>query len=173
VKRPIFFCCPVCQDKSRETRHFSYVIRHIQLADTLFFTSNKQVFLSERHRLPDRSWEFSQDILYEVMSFPQRQVEIKSASNERAYNILNFGFMFHVKVRASCMPAFGYGSAAMKLFTATNLPQLPSAMEYQAVKYETRDFKRLLVKFVGPVFFELPDNKNCGCHLQQNTYGRR
>ena len=63
---------------------------------TLFFTSKKQVFLSERHRSPDRGWEFSQDILYEFMSFPQRQVEVKSASNERAYNILNFGFMFHI-----------------------------------------------------------------------------
>jgi hypothetical protein len=40
----------------------------------------------------------------------------------------------------------------MRYFTAINLPQLSSAMEYQAVKCEAQDFRKLLVEFVETVF---------------------
>ena len=78
----------------------------------------------------------SQDILYEIKSFPQGNVKVKSTLYENAYNILNFGFMFHIYYIARCIPANGYSYDETIKFNAASLSRLPSGIEYQAVKYE-------------------------------------
>jgi hypothetical protein len=73
----------------------------------LSLASQGQAFLSEGHRPPDRGWILSQNILNEIKSFPQGKVKVKSTFNECAYNILNFGFMFHIDYIARTIPAHG------------------------------------------------------------------
>jgi hypothetical protein len=71
---------------------------------TLPLSSNSQVFLLEKLRLPEGGWKFSQDILYKFVSFQQRQVKVESILDKHAYNILNFGFIFHAD---SILPLLG------------------------------------------------------------------
>ena len=64
----------------------------------------------------------SQDILYEIKSFPQGNVKVKSTLYENAYNILNFGFMFHIDYIARCIPVYGRGHEQMLHFNSAGEP---------------------------------------------------
>jgi|WetSurMetagenome_2_1015567.scaffolds.fasta_scaffold26358_2 hypothetical protein len=65
------------------------------------------------------------------MSFPQRQVKVKSTINEHAYNILNFKPMFHIHL---------YSMLHTNTWDTNVAPS-----EVSSVPLNDRDFKRFLV----------------------------
>jgi len=71
---------------------------------TLPFASKNRSFFGKEPGGTDRGWQFSQDILYKIVSFLQRQVKVKFTLNECAYDVLYFIPMFHIDYTAIFIP---------------------------------------------------------------------
>ena len=125
----IVIYCPVKQDKHLITEDIFLCHRtHSAHRDVTFRSQETGLSHGKASASSDRGWIFSQDILYEIKSFPQRQVKVKSILDKHAYNILNFGFMFHIDYTARSIPAHGYGYDKTIHFNANHNCQVKQCM---------------------------------------------